>query len=371
MNNSIRLLPALLLAFSFNLQPLLAQKGIALANKSAHHVERQALVQDVIPLARLANERLAYMKDVAAYKWAKRLPTASARTTIKVGYPPVSTSLPLFVAIEEGLFKEKGLNIESVQYETANQIVDALAAGEIQATSVCADYPWLSLAVEDDEAFRIYAWEILDTLIPFDLILSRPGSGIHTLADLEGKTIATFPGSQLKHYLELILEKALGWMPEVTIIEMAPADQIPALASGKVDALFTLEPMALMAVLQGVGQIVESSPISKYIGGGQPMPAASFALSTTFIKEHSQTAKKFVQAMDKAIRMINKDQEQYRYLYPRFTNITAELAGKIPVTHFTTVRDMDISLFQKEADILFKAGLLERRMEVKKLIYSY
>jgi len=290
-------------------------------------------------------------------------------TTIKVGYPSVSTSLPLFVALEEGLFKEKGLRIEPVRFETANQMVDALAAGDIQATSVCADYPLLSLADRDGEAFRIYAWEMLDTLIPFDMILSRKGSDIRSLSDLEGKKIATFPGSQLKHYLGLILEKALGRLPDVTIIEMAPDEQISALASGAVDALFTLEPMALMAVLEGVGQIVESSLISTYIGGGKPLPAASFALSTAFIREDPKTAEKFAKAMWKAIHMINKDQTRYRYLYPRFTNISEELAGQIPVTNFATVQDMDIRLFQKEADILFEAGLLEKKLRVKDLVY--
>ena len=54
---------------------------------------------------------------------------------------------------------------------------------------------------------------------------------------------------------------------------MAPDEQIPAPTAGEVDALFTLEPMALMAVLEGVGQIVESSLISTYIGRCKPFPA--------------------------------------------------------------------------------------------------
>lgn len=297
-------------------------------------------------------------------------PTKAETKTIKVGYPAVSTSLPLFVAMEEGLFKEQGLVIEPVKYENANQIVDALVAGDIQATSVCADYPWLSMAAQQENAFTIYAWEMLDTIIPFDLILSRKGSPIQSLADLEGKKIGTFPGSQLKHYLELILQKALGRIPSVSIIEMSPAEQIPALASGKVDALFTLEPMALLAVLQDVGQVIEKSPISKYIGDGKPFPAASFALSTAFVHKDGKTAKKFVKSMWKAMQRINKDQKKYRYLLPRFTNISADLAPQIPVTHFATVRDMDVSLFQKEADILFEAGLLEKRIDVGQLIYT-
>ena len=102
---------------------------------------------------------------------------------IKVGYPAVSTSLPLFVAIEEGLFEEKGLKVEPIRFETANQIVEALVTDRIDATSVCADYPFLTIATKNDDAFKIYAWEMLDTIIPFDMILSKKGSAIKTLAD--------------------------------------------------------------------------------------------------------------------------------------------------------------------------------------------
>jgi hypothetical protein len=73
--------------------------------------------------------------------------------------------------------------------------------------------------------------------------------------------------------------------------------------------------------------------------------------------------------MWKAIRLINKDQTRYRYLYPHFTHIPEELASQIPVTNFATVQDMDISLFQKEADILFEAGLLEKKFQVKEFVY--
>jgi len=292
------------------------------------------------------------------------------KEVVKVGFPAVSTSLPLFVAIEEGLFDKRGIKVKPIKFQTANQIVEALVTKRIDATSVSADLPFLSIAAMNDKLFKIYAWEMLDTTIPFDVILSKKGSKIKTIADLENKTIATFPGSQLKHYLKLILSKALGHTPNVRIIEMAPANQISALASGAIDALFTLEPLATIAVVKGVGQIIETSVISKYIGNGQAMPAASFAVGNPFIKNNPTTSKKFVEAMWEAIDLINADQRKYRYLYPKFTPIKKGLANKIPVTVFTKVSNMDLSLFQKEVDILFKAKLINKNFNVEKIVYS-
>lgn len=295
----------------------------------------------------------------------------NSKKIIKVGYPPVSTSLPLFVAIEEGLFEKKGINVEPIRFETANQIVEALVTDRISATSVCADFPLLAIATQKNDAFKIYAWEMLDTEIAFDMILSKKDSSIKTLKDLCGKKIATFPGSQLKHYLKLILSNALGTVPDITIIEMAPSNQIAALASGSVDAIFCLEPIGTIALVQEIGQVVSSSPISKYIGGGKPFPAASFAVSSSFINKYPNIAKDFVHTMWLAMEKINKDQKKYRYLYPKFTPIKEDLAGKIPVTLFTKVPDMDLSLFQKEADILYKAGLLEKEIQINQLVYQY
>ncbi len=296
--------------------------------------------------------------------------TKIGNKVIKVGYPPVTTSLPLFVAIEKQLFQKRGLTVEPIKFGTANQIVEALVTDRIEATAVCADYPFLTMATKNSNLFKIYAWEMLDTNIAFDLIISGKDSNINTLADLEGKKIATFPGSQLKYYLGLILKNALGKEINVDIIEMAPANQIPALASKSVDALFTLEPLATITLVKGIGKVVSASPISKYIGGGDPIPAASFALNNNFIKTNPEISKKFVEAMEEAIELINKNQEKYRYLYPKFTPIKEGLSSKIPVTHFTTVDTMDIKLFQKEADILFNANLLEKHIDVTNIIYT-
>nr|VFK60380.1 MAG: NitT/TauT family transport system substrate-binding protein [Candidatus Kentron sp. UNK]VFK69231.1 MAG: NitT/TauT family transport system substrate-binding protein [Candidatus Kentron sp. UNK] len=293
----------------------------------------------------------------------------SEQNVVKVGYPPVSTSLPLFVAIDQKIFSNKGLSIEPIRFETANQITEALVANRIDATSVSADFPFLTMAQRAPDAFKLYAWEMLDTNIPFDMILVRKDSSINSIADLHNKTVATFPGSQLRYYFQLILKKATEGTVDVTVTEMIPSNQIPALVSKSVDAIFCLEPICTIALEKGIGKILVTSPISRYISDGSPMPAASFAISSRFIQHRPKTALSFVEAMWSAIDLINANQERWRYLYPTFTPITPELAPKIPVTIFSKVNDMDLSLFQKEADILYEAGLLNRRTDVETLVY--
>jgi len=168
----------------------------------------------------------------------------------------------------------------------------------------------------------------------------------------------------------LIMEKALGKKVDVNIIEMAPANHISALATGSVDAVFTLEPLVTIATSKGIAKVVEGSVISKYIGEGKSIPAASFAISTTFKESYSEQSKQFVDAMVEAIELINQNQSKYNYLYPKFTPISKELAPQVPITYFSAFPNIDELLFQKEIDVLFEAGLLDIKLDAKSLLYS-
>lgn len=77
MKNTIQLTIALLLIFIFQVHRVGAQgsPGIALVNRNAEKSQAAAPGPALARLGQLANERLVYMKDVAAYKWVNRLPT--------------------------------------------------------------------------------------------------------------------------------------------------------------------------------------------------------------------------------------------------------------------------------------------------------
>ena len=50
---------------------------------------------------------------------------------VKIGYLPIMASLPLYVAQENNYFVEQGVQIETTQLQSSNQLVDALVRGDI------------------------------------------------------------------------------------------------------------------------------------------------------------------------------------------------------------------------------------------------
>ena len=60
---------------------------------------------------------------------------ASASEKISIGYWPIASGLPFYVALEKGYFKEVGLNVEGVKFANPSQIVEAMIAGRIQGSA--------------------------------------------------------------------------------------------------------------------------------------------------------------------------------------------------------------------------------------------
>ena len=57
---------------------------------------------------------------------------------IVIGYPSLRIALPVFVAQENGYFKEQGLNVMLEEYQTAQPMMDALVSGKIDIGGFCA-----------------------------------------------------------------------------------------------------------------------------------------------------------------------------------------------------------------------------------------
>ena len=50
---------------------------------------------------------------------------------VKTAYVPLTANLPLFVALEQGFFKQNGLSVEASEATSPNDIVAALVSGKL------------------------------------------------------------------------------------------------------------------------------------------------------------------------------------------------------------------------------------------------
>lgn len=322
------------------------------------------LIVSIIALIVIVSSSIYLMKDLDDTITGKVAYTETE--SVKIGYRGQLLYLPAYVAEAEGYYHEEGLQVELIEFDSTNQLVEAVLAGKIDS-GVGGINALVPLKIEGKAPGSLKIFNLGVLTDDFDAILISNDSDIQSVQDLKGKTISSLPGTAAKIWMELMLEQE-GLDGEVTIIQTAPSQQLNALGSGSVDAIFVLEPLATIGESKGISRTLVQSPISKYYQNGIIFETSVF--STEFFNSKPATAKKIIRAVDKAIVYINENPEVVKKYYSEFTSIEDSLEQSLPVAKYYPSYAMDADAFQEDADIFMNTGLIEEKIDVTTVLIS-
>lgn len=293
---------------------------------------------------------------------------------ISIGFWPVASGLPLFLAIDKGYFKEVGLDVEAVKFASANQVAEGLIAGRLSGTSNGVASGALALAeITSSGLFKIIASNPSNAQNVLEQFIVAKDSPIKTIADLKGKKVATGPGAQNKVVAEGILEKNGVENPQVVQLEIR--QHIAAIASGQIDAAYTLEPTGTVGSMKGITRILENGVVAKYILGSSLAPwfGGSAALSTKFIEQYPKATKTYIEVYRRAIKDVMENPDEARQYLKGYTAIEGELTQKVPLAAYTMYDEFtpeNLKYFQAFFDFMQDKKVLSRKVEVAPLMYK-
>ncbi len=293
---------------------------------------------------------------------------------VRIGNLPVVHGLPLYVAIEKGYFAEENIQVEFIKFEAPNQIIDALMNNQIDIgpTSLALGIS----AIADNKnpgKIKIYAVSGGTMDKPTDSIITLPQSNIKKIEDLKGKKLGILAGTiQWRTITRYVLEEhGLDMDKDVTIIELAPALQIPALASGQIDAMLALEPIPTIAVSQGIAKIAILAPAEQAIA--EPFYGGAGVISTTFARDNPETARKVLNILNRAMDEINNNPDEYRKYLIGYTPLNENITAKAPLPIFKNVEDLsdeDLKSIQIFLDLFEKYGVVNDKLDFEKIMYK-
>jgi taurine transport system substrate-binding protein len=147
---------------------------------------------------------------------------------------------PMQVARAEGLFDAAtGWTIEWRQFGSGTEVIAAMASGDVQLAELGSS----PLAIGTSQGLDIQLFMIAEGLGTAESLIARNGSGIASIEDLVGKSVAVPVGSTAHYSLMGALSHAGIAESDVTIVNL-PADQIAAAwDTEQVDAAFIWEPV--------------------------------------------------------------------------------------------------------------------------------
>lgn len=293
---------------------------------------------------------------------------------ISIGFWPVASGLPLFLAVKKGYFQEVGLNVEAVKFASPNQVAEALIAGRLQGTGNGVASGALGLAeITAPGLFKILTSNPSNAEYVLDQVIVAKDSSIRSMRDLNGKKFATGPGAQNKAIAEAILTAAGVSDPQVQQLEIN--QHVAAIEAGQIDAAYTLEPTGTVGAMKGITRVLENGVVAKYILGDPMAPwfGGSAALSTQFIQQFPETTKTYVEAYRRAVNDIRNDADEARQYMVGYTAIEGELVQKVPLVDYKMYDEFtpeDIVFFQKFFDFMTERAVFSRKVDVSGLMYK-
>ena len=292
---------------------------------------------------------------------------------VKVGVFPLSSSLPYFVALERGFFKEVNLDPETIKLMGGPANVAALITNQIEVSVVLVMLEGMNANVKKPGVATSISANSQTKTWQMEQFVVRTGFKAETLQDLKGAKLMTAPGPANFNTAKAVLAKAGLKDGDYSIDQLDMGQHINVMKAGTFDGGYTLEPQATIMRKMGVARTLEAGLISKYILGDESANsyAAGCALSADFIAQRPDVAKRFAAAWSKAITFINTQPADARKYLAKNTLTPDDVVDDVPMLGYAMVKDMtpkQMEEWQKLVDFGTEIGVVPEKLDIKKFV---
>jgi ABC-type nitrate/sulfonate/bicarbonate transport system substrate-binding protein len=238
---------------------------------------------------------LAVMLLLAAGLAMTALPAAAqAPRPIAIGYLAGADWL-LYTARDLKLFEKEGLAPTYATFPTGVPMIAAAQSRSIDV-AVLGIVPFLLGLSQGVDWVMIGLGEGAYS----QGVVAGKDSGIETSADLKGKRIGYFRGSGAHYGVAMIL--AQSGIDQVTLVHMAPVEQLAALASRQIDAAMVWEPWIQRMTHEAGGRVIATEG-----GLGIYVNVSGLAVRRDWLRDNRETAVRFLRALLAAHDVLQKD----------------------------------------------------------------
>jgi NitT/TauT family transport system substrate-binding protein len=281
--------------------------------------------------------------------------TASAhleKTSITVGALPVVDSAGLYLARQNGYFKQAGLNVDIQPVAQSPLAIPEMKSGKIDVVAGANYVSFFQAAEVKNLPVKLLVDGEACTDDTFE-VLSLPTSGITTPAGLVHKTIAVNILNNIQTMLTNTALQAAGVNPASVTYKVVPFPKMgQALRDGKVDAISVVEPFITENELDFGAQPV----MSTCNGPTANFPISGFFALSSFTQKYPNTARAFVAALERGQALADSNRADVSEILPTYIpHLTANQAAVVNLGQYPTA--LDTTHLQRVADAMAKAAL--------------
>ncbi len=301
---------------------------------------------------------------------------AAAQDKVKVGVFPVSSTLPYFVAVERGFFKEQNIDTEMSRLIGGPPNVAAMITNQIDASAVLVTIEGMNANIKKPGVAMYISLNSQNRKYQMEQFVVRKGYHATSLKDLKGAKIMSAPGPANVTMAKAALAAVGLKEGDYTIDQLDMAQHVNAMTAGTFDAGYTLEPNASTMRKLGVATTVEAGVIAHYVLGDPDANAfvGGCALTSDLVKGRPDVARRFAAAWEKAVHFINENPAEARKHLVKNTFTPEDVVDTVPMIRYFMAKDLsnkDKADFQKFIDFSVKTGTLEQNVDVTKYLQAF
>ena len=278
---------------------------------------------------------------------------------------------PQYVAIEEGYFKDEGLDLTLVTGFGADKTMTAVISGE-------ADIGFMGAEAS------VYAYQegATDAVVNFAQLTQRAGNFLVAREEMpdfkwedlkDKKVLGGRKGGMPEMVFEYILRKnGLDPQKDLTIDQSIDFGSTAAAFTGDTSADFTVEfePSATALEKEGAGYVVASLGVdSGYV------PYTSYSAKTSYMEKNPEIIQKFTNALQKGMEYVQSHtpEEIAEVIAPQFAETDLDTVTAIVKRYYDQDTWKSNLIFEKESfelleDILEDSGELSERVSYENLV---
>lgn len=288
--------------------------------------------------------------------------SAGKLTTVKVLLAPVFFQ-PVYIAQEQGFFKEQGLKIETVEGGAAAQQIPQVVSGKVDI----ADTGGVSLIAAVSRGIPVQAIlgsANIDQGEPTSGLLVKKNSPIHDYLDLQGKTVGLTGLKETTNLAtNLAVEKAGGDPSSVKYVAVPLPALNDSVLKGKIDAAYNIS--SFFADGLGLGLRSIGTPSDELLTGS---PAGTWIASKSYINEHKDIIEKFQKAMRKATEYANAHHDAVNKQTIKHTKLDPEYVKSSPYEPLAW--KLDRSGVQKTIDAMAKYKFIDKKPSFSDVVWD-
>ena len=303
-------------------------------------------------------------------------PAAVAQDKVKVGVFPTASSLPYFVAIERGFFKEQNIEPETIRLIGGPPNIAAMISNQIEAAIVLVTIEAMNANLKKPGVAMYIGVHSQNKTYQMEQFVVRKGYSAESLKDLKGARIMSAPGPANVVAAKAVLAKVGLKEGDYTIDQLDMSQHVNVMTAGTFDAGYTLEPQASTMRKLGVARTLEAGVITKYILGNENGNAfaAGCALTSDFIKGRPDVARRFAAVWKKGIEFVNENPQEARKYLAKNTLTPEDVVDTVPMVRYFMAADLTAqhkAEFQKFIDFSTEVGTVPEKVDITKYLQAY